>query len=696
MQFGVVNQGLAAATTAAGGPNISLETIRLGMGLTAFNPAQTALTGAIVYTGSIDSVLPYDGDTAVVSFQIPATAGPFQFGEIGLYLSTGQLFARAVYLTLQEKLSDTVNGVGSAWSIQALIKLKNISAVLNYTITNVASIPVISGTGISGPDSIGSTVNAIIGLFRTPRTEGSDTPVMLIRNGAFLWEPQHYVYGGTFNADAGTTTTLVRDPIFGPSAEAQAVQGSPDYRYLLQDAVGHVVPVTSNSDGTATPQYACAWLVPGASLRLFHYSIFGEEILRSPTRVEVLPNGDNSKNLITSAWFQDQGANALPLMNGTADPGTNNTWSRRDHVHPTDSTRAPINSPEFTGVPLAPTPAFSSSGNEMINADWYRDHQSTSLPLVNGVASAGNGVFKFAQEAHVHPTDTSRAPVNGGTLTGIYKYDANSLGAQELGFRDVVIYSTPVAALTTALRGRMLHNIAAGNGGTGTVQCPSGLAAGSQFYIFNNASTTTDVISITAAPGVTITLLGETYTGTVKLVSRMVAWIWYESATQVRVSILGAPKIGTIHQFLSPTIDPGFLELNGSVLTRTTHPMLFAKYGTTYNTGGETGTQFRLPDLRANFLRAWDSSGLIDTGRVLGSFQADEFKLHGHPFLTATGNDNTDPDGGLAMDQNGTLDANPAYTGAVSTTVGQQIGGSGGTETRPRNTAVLTCVWAGS
>ncbi|WP_333594787.1 hypothetical protein [Anaerospora hongkongensis] len=49
---------------------------------------------------------------------------------------------------------------------------------------------------------------------------------------------------------------------------------------------------------------------------------------------------------------------ASPLMNGTSAVGTDNgLYARGDHIHPTDSTRAPLASPALTGTPTAPTAA---------------------------------------------------------------------------------------------------------------------------------------------------------------------------------------------------------------------------------------------------------------------------------------------------------------------------------------------------
>lgn len=40
----------------------------------------------------------------------------------------------------------------------------------------------------------------------------------------------------------------------------------------------------------------------------------------------------------------------------------------------------------------------------------------------------------------------------------------------------------------------------------------------------------------------------------------------------------------------------GLLAANGTVVLRADYPALFDAIGTTYNTGGETGAQFRLPN----------------------------------------------------------------------------------------------------
>lgn len=61
-----------------------------------------------------------------------------------------------------------------------------------------------------------------------------------------------------------------------------------------------------------------------------------------------------------------------PKMDGTASTGTESAWSRGDHRHPTDTTRAPLNSPVFTGTPEAPTPSNNAYQKEIVTAAWVR------------------------------------------------------------------------------------------------------------------------------------------------------------------------------------------------------------------------------------------------------------------------------------------------------------------------------------
>jgi hypothetical protein len=67
------------------------------------------------------------------------------------------------------------------------------------------------------------------------------------------------------------------------------------------------------------------------------------------------PSDGNLYGRLNAAWsLVAVGSAVLPLMDGIAAVGTGTAWARGDHVHPTDTSLAPLASPALTGTPTAP------------------------------------------------------------------------------------------------------------------------------------------------------------------------------------------------------------------------------------------------------------------------------------------------------------------------------------------------------
>jgi microcystin-dependent protein len=100
------------------------------------------------------------------------------------------------------------------------------------------------------------------------------------------------------------------------------------------------------------------------------------------------------------------------------------------------------------------------------------------------------------------------------------------------------------------------------------------------------------------------------------------------TATQIAAGAVGVSELAAaVQAMLVPpgvmvayggTAEPtGWLFANAQTVSRTTYAALFAIYGTTYNTGGEAGTDFRMPDLRGRVLVGMDNlGGTTDAGRL--------------------------------------------------------------------------------
>jgi microcystin-dependent protein len=135
----------------------------------------------------------------------------------------------------------------------------------------------------------------------------------------------------------------------------------------------------------------------------------------------------------------------------------------------------------------------------------------------------------------------------------------------------------------------------------------------------------------------------------------------------------GVP-VGAVMAFAMDSAPSGWLKCNGQAVSRITYAVLFTAIGTTFGVG-DSSTTFNVPDLRGEFVRGWDDSRDVDSGRVFGSSQADEVKAHTHDGYV--GNTSF----AAASGASGTVVRNPTA-----------IGDYGGSETRPRNIALLYCI----
>lgn len=70
---------------------------------------------------------------------------------------------------------------------------------------------------------------------------------------------------------------------------------------------------------------------------------------------------DTTTKLATTAFVVGQASSTAPAANGTAAVGTSKKFARADHVHGTDTSRAPLVSPAFTGTPTVPTAAAGTN-----------------------------------------------------------------------------------------------------------------------------------------------------------------------------------------------------------------------------------------------------------------------------------------------------------------------------------------------
>jgi len=163
---------------------------------------------------------------------------------------------------------------------------------------------------------------------------------------------------------------------------------------------------------------------------------------------------DNSTTLATTAYVKSLAGAANPLMDASvAAVGTSYLYSRQDHQHPSDSSRAPLNSPNLTGSPTAPTPTVTDNSTALATTAFVRSlgyltgnqtitltgdatgSGTTSIAVTLSTVNASTGTFGSSSvvpvittnnkglitsvaSAAITPASIGAAPLNSPALTG--------------------------------------------------------------------------------------------------------------------------------------------------------------------------------------------------------------------------------------------------------------------------------------
>ena len=221
--------------------------------------------------------------------------------------------------------------------------------------------------------------------------------------------------------------------------------------------------------------------------------------------------------------------------------------------------------------------------------------------------------------------------------------------------------------------------------------------------VADNAITTNQL----ASNAVTNAKMADDSVNTAEIVSQAV--------TRAKVTPGGFNPVGTVIWYAGSSAPAGYLKANGDSIANGsgTTQGITADFSELYAVVGAT-----LPDLRGEFIRGWDDGKGTDSGRTIKSTQSDDLKSHTHTANTVTTStdththdtklddnrvfgftqdgDSTDgetspygnPGGIPGWDIPAQLNASDTHSHTVTPT----IQNTGGTETRPRNVALLACI----
>ena len=160
-------------------------------------------------------------------------------------------------------------------------------------------------------------------------------------------------------------------------------------------------------------------------------------------------------------------------------------------------------------------------------------------------------------------------------------------------------------------------------------------------------------------------------------------------AAWTALPVVSSFDAGMVQMFANTTVPTGWLECDGTAVSRTTYATLFAAIGTAYGVGNGSST-FTLPDMRGEFPRGWDNSRGVDSGRGIGTSQGDQMEAHNHALRGNSG-------GGIHVlfGQTDVIAGIQNFGGGFSNsqaTIQNTGGTSNSSENRPRNVALMFCI----
>ncbi len=168
-------------------------------------------------------------------------------------------------------------------------------------------------------------------------------------------------------------------------------------------------PATNdNSTAVATTAY----------VRAQGYATLASPALTGTPTAPTAAADTNTTQLATTAYVLGQASSTTPAMNGTGAVGTASRWARADHVHPTDTSRAPLASPTFTGTPAAPTAAVGTNTTQLATCAYVNAEIANDAPLKDGTGATGTWSISISGNAGTATTLATARTINGVSFNG--------------------------------------------------------------------------------------------------------------------------------------------------------------------------------------------------------------------------------------------------------------------------------------
>jgi hypothetical protein len=420
------------------------------------------------FINAVGKVTTIPAVTASAGFNIPHGTAPTTLADGDVWTTTGGMFARIngssnqimdltttqtvagsktfsnANLTLGSSTAAGTIAIGNGATVSGSTKVVNI--LTNGAAGSTSTMQIGPTAGAStieiGPSTVGSNLYLAVGA-----TASGSTKTVNIATGAVAGSTSNITIGSSSGGTSTTTlngTTNFTGPITGAINNITLGNGTAASTFNL--FTGATVSGSTKAVAIATGGAA------GSTTTVTIGNTTGSTTTLQGTTNGVTAAADtNSVALATTAYVVGQAGSATPLVDGTAAVGTSLRYARQDHVHGTDTTRAPLASPSLTGTPLSTTAAADTNTTQIATTAFVVGQVSTTTPANNGTAAVGTSL-KYARADHVHASDTTKANLASPTFTGTPTLPTGTIATTQTAGNNTTAVAT-TAFVTAAVPG---------------------------------------------------------------------------------------------------------------------------------------------------------------------------------------------------------------------------------------------------
>lgn len=426
---GVTDPGHSHSYGTLGGTGV----VGLGAGSGIVTPANTSTSGTGI---SIQNAAP-NTDSQQPAVAVAGNTTGVAIGSTGDGETRPQNIALDYYIKATDDATQVTALTGIASSNDNMISIDSTNPVVPELVihTNVPfGIPQLDANGKVLLSQVPISATILLGFYdaSTGLNPSQAHPTTNYTNGEF------YIVSVAGNIQ-------VRDPATGvESMTAVAVGGSLLYLEGQTQPDGWYYAVPVASDSAANISFLPEGTISATNVQAAIHELDTETQAALATKAPLsagtavgtsfTPTGDIAATNVQDAIVEVKNetaslSNALPVMNGAVSAGAGTAASRDDHVHPTDTSRAPVSATTATGTSF--TPSGSIAATNVQAAIQELDAEKAPLKL-----TAAECAFSVRNSAVSGPL-TSGADNNISGVPATTRFD---FGNNETGY----VFTAPV------------------------------------------------------------------------------------------------------------------------------------------------------------------------------------------------------------------------------------------------------------